>query len=138
METKAAPARIPTPWLGRKAVACGRLIEHTLDLIGNKWAPPIILALAHAAGPLRFTALKAAIPQITQKELTKRLRELEAVGLVDRKVYPVVPPKVEYRLTALGRSLRPVLDSLATWAARHAMVLAGNRAAHRARSDAAE
>ncbi|HZH43860.1 MAG TPA: helix-turn-helix domain-containing protein [Lysobacter sp.] len=95
---------------------CNRLIASSLDTIGNKWTVPIVIVLSDAGGPVRFTELSRAIPQITQKELTKRLRELEAVGLVERKVYPVVPPRVEYWLTDLGRSLHPLLDALARWA----------------------
>lgn len=99
---------------------CARMICATLDLIANKWAVPIILSLARAKGePLRFSELSRAIPLITQKELTKQLRALEAAGLVGRRVHAAVPPKVEYWLTDLGRSLRPVLDELGKWAAQN-------------------
>lgn len=101
---------------------CARMIGCTLDLIANKWAVPIILTLAmaqHRAGglPLRFSDLARAIPLITQKELTKQLRAMEAAGLVGRRVHAAVPPKVEYWLTELGASLKPVLDALARWSA---------------------
>lgn len=101
---------------------CARMICATLDLIANKWAVPIILTLARArkqpsGEPLRFSELSRAIPLITQKELTKQLRALEAAGLVGRRVHAAVPPKVEYWLTDLGLSLRPVLDELGKWAA---------------------
>lgn len=97
---------------------CARMICATLDLIANKWAVPIILTLARAKGEkLRFSDLSRAIPLITQKELTKQLRALEAAGLVGRRVYAAVPPKVEYWLTELGASLRPVLNALARWSA---------------------
>ncbi len=99
---------------------CARMICATLDLIANKWAVPIILSLARAKGePLRFSELSRAIPLITQKELTKQLRALETAGLVGRRVHAAVPPKVEYWLTDLGRSLRPVLDELGKWAAQN-------------------
>lgn len=108
---------------------CARMICTTLDLIANKWAVPIILTLARSqARPLRFSELARAIPLITQKELTKQLRALETAGLVGRRVHAAVPPKVEYWLTDLGRSLRPVLDELGRWSAENGPALAGNLA----------
>jgi len=116
---------------------CHQRIRSTLDVIANKWAVPVIVELVRAKGePLRFTQLVRAIPGITQKELTKQLREMEAAGLVRRKVYPVVPPKVEYTLTELGWSLDPVLDALARWAATYGNVVAENQARFRARRKA--
>lgn len=108
---------------------CARMICATLDLIANKWAVPIILTLARARAkspgePLRFSELSRAIPLITQKELTKQLRALETAGLVGRRVHAAVPPKVEYWLTDLGLSLRPVLDELGKWAAKNGPRLA--------------
>jgi DNA-binding HxlR family transcriptional regulator len=108
---------------------CRILIGRVLDLIANKWSVPIILALGRVKGPMRFTELGRAIPTITQKELTKQLRELESVGLVGRRVHAVVPPKVEYWLTETGASLQPVLDTLAAWAAANAPALAQTRSA---------
>lgn len=116
---------------------CHRRIRSTLDVIANKWAVPVLVELVRAKGePLRFTRLARAIPGITQKELTKQLREMEAAGLVRRKVYPVVPPKVEYTLTDLGWSLDPVLDALARWAATYGNVIAENQAHFMARRNA--
>jgi DNA-binding HxlR family transcriptional regulator len=113
---------------------CARMICATLDLIANKWAVPIILTLARSKGaPLRFSELSRAIPLITQKELTKQLRALETAGLVGRRVHAAVPPKVEYWLTDLGQSLRPVLDALGKWAAQN-----GPRLRAQAERDAAE
>ncbi len=106
---------------------CRLLIGSVLDLIANKWAVPIILALGRAKQPMRFTELSRSIQNITQKELTKQLRELESTGLVGRRVHPVVPPKVEYWLTQTGHSLQPVLDTLATWAATNGATLAKHR-----------
>jgi DNA-binding HxlR family transcriptional regulator len=106
---------------------CRILIGQVVDLIANKWAVPIILALARAKAPMRFTELSRAIANITQKELTKQLRELESAGLVGRQIHAVVPPKVEYWLTETGHSLQPVLDSLATWAAENGATLARHR-----------
>ncbi|WP_246068784.1 winged helix-turn-helix transcriptional regulator [Ferrovibrio terrae] len=128
---------------------CARMICATLDLIANKWAVPIILTLARARAaspapngvpPLRFSELSRAIPLITQKELTKQLRALETAGLVGRRVHAAVPPKVEYWLTDLGLSLRPVLDELGKWAAKNGPRLArpNSKQADSARQEAAE
>jgi len=116
---------------------CHILIGRTLALIANKWAVPIIMALGRARGPVRFTELARAIPFITQKELTKQLRELETAGLVGRKVFAVVPPRVEYWLTETGTSLEPVLDTLASWAAENGTALEKSRAAHSERKSSA-
>jgi DNA-binding HxlR family transcriptional regulator len=132
METIDASPAAASRAAGRYAydgTTCRILIGQVLDLIANKWAVPIILALARAKAPMRFTELARAIQTITQKELTKQLRELESVGLVGRRVHPVVPPKVEYWLTDAGRSLQPVLDTLAAWAADNAAALARHRQA---------
>ena len=88
-------------------------VEVTLLLIGNKWKVLILRELM--AGTKRFSELERSIAGVTQKMLTQQLRDMEETGLIARKVYPVVPPKVEYSLTELGQSLRPVLDALQTW-----------------------
>jgi len=88
--------------------------EITIDLIGGKWKPLIIWHLSNK-GTLRFNELRKLLPQITQKMLTQQLRELEADNLVNRKVYPQVPPKVEYSLTDLGTSLLPILSMMCKW-----------------------
>lgn len=110
------------------SLVCARMIGGTLDLIANKWAVPIILTLCLASQdrPLRFSDLVRAIPLITQKELTKQLRALETAGLVGRRVHAAVPPKVEYWLTDLGRSLKPVLDALARWTAENGPALSAH------------
>lgn len=88
--------------------------EIAMDLIGGKWKPIIIWHLG-TKGTQRFNELKKLLPQITQKMLTQQLRELESDGLVERKVYPQVPPKVEYSLTASGESLIPILRMMCSW-----------------------
>lgn len=92
-------------------------IRTTLDVIGGKWKPLILFRLKD--GPQRFGALRRAIPEVTQKMLTDRLRELEGDGVVHREVYAVVPPRVEYSLTPYGEGLRPVLAAMADWGSRH-------------------
>ena len=88
-------------------------VEVTLMLIGNKWKVLILRDLMD--GTKRFGELKKSVGQISQKVLTSQLREMEAQGLVNRKVYAEVPPRVEYSLTKLGQSLKPVLDALRIW-----------------------
>lgn len=92
--------------------------ESTLRLLDGKWKLNIIYRLDEA-NVLRFGELKRLLPGITQRMLTAQLRELEERGVIARKVYPVVPPKVEYSLTELGKSLRPVLDALRKWSLEH-------------------
>ncbi|MBE3571246.1 MAG: winged helix-turn-helix transcriptional regulator [Bacillales bacterium] len=88
--------------------------ELTLSVLEGKWK---LLILCHLGlkGTKRFTELKNLIPDVTQRMLTNQLRELEKDGLVHREVYPVVPPKVEYSLTELGKSLMPILEMLEEW-----------------------
>ena len=88
-------------------------VEITLQLIGDKWKVLIIRDLLE--GTKRFNELRRSVEGITQKVLTSHLRAMEAAGLVNRKVYPEVPPKVEYSLTETGLSLKPVLDAMVAW-----------------------
>ena len=88
-------------------------IETTLKMLGCKWKVLIIRELLD--GTKRFGELKKAVVGITQKVLTSKLREMEELGLLELKIYPQIPPKVEYTLTDIGYSLRPVLDSLKGW-----------------------
>jgi DNA-binding HxlR family transcriptional regulator len=92
-------------------------IKTTLDVIGGKWKPLILFYLK--GGALRFSDLRRRVPSVTQKMLTDRLRELERDGIVHRKVYPQVPPKVEYSLTAYGKTLAPVLEAMCAWGIKH-------------------
>lgn len=88
-------------------------VETTLMLIGDKWKVLILRDLM--PGTKRFGELKKSIGNVSQKVLTAQLRAMEENGLVSRKVYAEVPPRVEYSLTELGRSLEPILDSLKIW-----------------------
>lgn len=98
------------------AERCPALIRQTLDLIASKWTAPIFIALYDAAGPVRYADIARGVGNITPKELAKNLRHLEAEGLISRRVYPTVPPRVEYSLTGLGESIYPTLEHLAEWA----------------------
>ena len=89
-------------------------VETSLELLSGKWKPRILWKL-HQEGVLRFGEFRRALPDITAKMLTQQLRELERDGLVNRKVYPQVPPKVEYSLSVFGETLKPVLDVIAEW-----------------------
>ena len=88
-------------------------IETTLKMLGCKWKVLIIRELLD--GTKRFGELKKSVVGITQKVLTSKLREMEELGLLERTIYPQIPPKVEYTLTDIGYSLRPVLESLKDW-----------------------
>ncbi len=95
----------------KKLPACP--VETTLALISSKWKILILRDLM--PGTKRFGELKKSIGGVSQKVLTAQLREMETDGLVRRTVYPEVPPRVEYTLTALGRSLKPILDAMWDW-----------------------
>ena len=96
---------------GNSLPACP--VETTLMLIGDKWKVLILRDLM--PGTRRFGELKKSIGSVSQKVLTAQLRDMEAKGLVSRKVYAEVPPRVEYSLTDLGKSLKPILDSMQAW-----------------------
>lgn len=88
-------------------------VETTLTLIGDKWKVLILRDLL--PGTKRFGELKKSIGNVTQKVLTSQLRDMEESGLISRKVYAEVPPRVEYTLTDLGYSLKPILDAMWNW-----------------------
>ena len=102
METKTVKKELP---------ACP--VETTLMLIGDKWKVLILRDLL--PGTKRFGERKKPIGNVSQKVLTAQLRDMESNGLVNRKVYPEVPPRVEYSLTELGQSLKPILDAMWDW-----------------------
>ncbi|HEX6537409.1 MAG TPA: helix-turn-helix domain-containing protein [Gemmatimonadaceae bacterium] len=117
------------PWGSKEPCAerCPFLIRETLDLIAAKWTVPILIALREAHTPLRYAELRRRVGAITPKELAKHLRQLEAAGLLHRRVHPTVPPSVEYSLTELGETLYPALESLADWALTFGRDVARNR-----------
>lgn len=88
-------------------------VETTLMLISNKWKVLILRDLM--TGTRRFGEIKKSIGNVSQKVLTAQLRDMEQNGLVSRKVYPEVPPRVEYSLTDLGKSLKPILEAMRIW-----------------------
>jgi DNA-binding HxlR family transcriptional regulator len=88
-------------------------VEAALDVIGGKWKPLIIWHLGENI--LRFNELQKELPGVNAKMLTKQLRELEEDGVIGRKIYPEVPPRVEYNLTDFGKTLLPVMHALCDW-----------------------
>ncbi len=92
-------------------------VEATLKVLGGKWK---ILIIFHLNGnSRRFSELKRSITGITEKMLAQQLKELEADGVLSRKVYPQVPPRVEYTVTKYGRTLEPVIKSMCRWGMEH-------------------
>lgn len=92
-------------------------VEATLELIGGKYKALILWHLSD--GKLRFNQLRSQIKGVTAKMLTQQLRELESSQLIHREVFPIIPPKVEYSLTELGRSLLPILVAMRDWGAEY-------------------
>ena len=99
----------------------GCAVEVTLSVMGGTWKPIVLFYLLQ--GKKRFSELARAIPNITQRMLTLQLRELEDAGIVERTVYAEVPPRVDYALTELGRSLQPVLSALRDWGQGYAQTM---------------
>lgn len=93
-------------------------VEDALNILVGKWKPIILLHLFNG-GTKRFSELKKLMPDITQKMLTKQLRELEEEDIIQRVVYPQIPPKVEYSISEYGQSLQPILDLMHEWGASH-------------------
>ncbi len=100
-----------------------------LDRIADKWTTLVIGVLGRTDQPIRFSELRRQIGGITQKMLTQTLRDLERDGLVLRAAYAVIPPRVEYSLTDLGRTLREPLEALSLWSERHMAQVEEARAA---------
>jgi DNA-binding HxlR family transcriptional regulator len=102
--------------MARKKPICdefGCPVEVTMSVLGGKWKGVILHYLL--GGTKRFGDLRRLLPAVTQRMLTLQLREMEAAGVIHRKVYAEVPPKVEYSLTELGRTLHPILDLMNEW-----------------------
>lgn len=91
------------------------LVRNVIARFGNKWALLTVLIIGEQ-GVVRFNELSRLIPDVSSRVLSSTLRTLEADGFIDRKVYAVVPPKVEYRLTEVGKSLLPLIQQLTEWA----------------------
>ena len=105
-------------------------IRDVLSRLGDKWSMLVLVTL-DANGTMRFNDIHKTIQDISQRMLTVTLRTLEADGLVQRKVYAEVPPRVEYRLTDMGRSLIPHIEALVGWALDNMAVILDNRKVNR-------
>jgi Predicted transcriptional regulators len=101
-------------------------VESTLSFLDGKWKGVILYHLL-TEGTLRFNELRRRIPSVTQRMLTKQLRELEEAELITRTIFPVVPPRVDYALTPLGQSLEPVVTALHVWGQDHVVCRNGLR-----------
>lgn len=117
-----------------RAVDEGCPMRDILDRVGDKWSVLVVILLRD--GTLRFSELRRSVEGISQRMLTQTLRQLERDGLVHRTVYPEVPVRVEYALTALGRTLTEPLSALAHWAELHRPAILGARAAYDSREEA--
>ena len=109
-----APQNRDTPSPERHCLA-----ERTLDFLAGKWRPMIIFWLMD--GPLRFNALQRRLGPITHRTLSRTLKDMQAAGLVERRDHREIPPRVDYALTARGRSLEPVLQAMEQWSRDHAV-----------------
>jgi len=92
-------------------------VIYCLNIIGGKWKPVIIHQLRRECN--RYSMLQRAIPDISKQTLTNQLRELEADGVIERIIYAVIPPRVEYKISTFGESLLPIIDSMAIWGLAH-------------------
>ena len=120
-----------TPTQPHTAAECNRVAHPLADVlgrIGTRWTVYVIIALTQ--GPMRFSELKRHVEGISQKMLTQTLRDLEADGLVTRTVTPIIPPRVDYELTAMGMELRTPLAGIAEWATRNSPAITRSRANH--------
>jgi DNA-binding HxlR family transcriptional regulator len=97
--------------------ACCSLYHHAIELVGKRWTGAILLVLLD--GPLHFSGIRQLVPELSDRLLSERLKELEAEGVVERKVLDGAPVRVEYSLTAKGRALEPALKALKEWAREH-------------------
>lgn len=101
-------------------------IRDIISRISSKWAMLVLVTL-HSNGTMRFNDIQKSIGEVSQRMLTVTLRSLEADGLIHRKVYPEVPPRVEYKLSERGESLMPLLQSLIDWTLEHANAIMEDR-----------
>jgi len=98
--------------------ACCPRLHEAVELVGKRWTGAILAVLLGRAGPMRFSEIAQTIPQLSDRLLSERMKELEARGIVERRVNPCAPARVEYELTPMGRDLAPTLGELAAWARR--------------------
>jgi DNA-binding HxlR family transcriptional regulator len=98
--------------------ACCPFYHDAVELIGRRWTGAIVEVMLQSSDPMRFSEIAHAVPELSDRLLSERMKELEARGVVERHVTPGPPVKVEYELTDMGRSLRPAISALKAWAQR--------------------
>ena len=113
-ETQGAAAAVGD---GGDRPACCSLYHRAIELVGKRWTGAILLVLMD--GPLHFSGIRQLVPELSDRLLSERLKELEAEGIVERRVLDGSPVRVEYSLTAKGRALEPTLGALKEWAQTH-------------------
>ena len=123
--------------LEKYSVITGCPVRNVLDRIGDKWSI-LIISILGECGTMRFNQINHMIGNISQKMLTVTLKTLEADGLISRKIYPEIPPKVEYKLTALGESLLPAIATLTEWASVNMPVILKSREKYASKRKALE
>ncbi len=109
-------AREPTSHVSGDTKACCPLYHEAVELVGRRWTGAILRVLMD--GPLRFSEIAQAVPELSDRLLSERMKELEARGIVERTVLPGPPVRVEYSLSKMGRELEPALSELQRWAKR--------------------
>ena len=112
-----ARSRVAVATLERPGAHCCPHLHEAVELIGKRWSGAIIVVLLEG-GAMRFSEIAQAIPQLSDRLLSERMKELEARGIVERRVHPGSPVKVEYALTEMGRELAPALQQLKSWSHR--------------------
>lgn len=125
----ASPQREPAARSGpRRRVAVATLepageccphLHEAVELVGKRWTGAIVYVLLERGGPMRFSEIAQAIPQLSDRLLSERVKELEARGIVERRVHDGAPVRVEYELTTMGRALAPALHELREWGLRY-------------------
>ncbi|MDE5944682.1 MAG: helix-turn-helix transcriptional regulator [Rikenella sp.] len=110
-------------------------IRNVVARFGNKWSLLVVIVLSEHPEAVRFNELGRLIPDISSRVLSGTLRKLEADGLISRQIYPVVPPRVEYRLTEIGLSLVPLIRQLTEWAQVNMRTIVDHRRAYEAREE---
>jgi DNA-binding HxlR family transcriptional regulator len=118
MGRTASRRRVAVATMEREGSCCPCLHE-AVELVGKRWTGAIVYVLLERGGPMRFSEIGQAVPQLSDRLLSERMKELEARGIVERRVHDRPPVRVEYELTAMGRELGPALRELRAWGQRH-------------------
>ncbi len=116
-EHQSARRRVAVATLERPEAHCCPYLHEAVELIGKRWSGAIIVVLLEGGG-MRFSEIAQAVPQLSDRLLSERMKELETRGIVERRVHPDTPVKVEYALTDMGRELAPALQQLKSWSHR--------------------